>query len=102
MAIYKVSIKLYQTILQEFWEEFDTNDQEKWDDLKDRISFSDSDYADDLPDEAPNDPNVWFEAYQKIDSGEFGSQEPDRWISEENGTTNFDYELFDESGNIIL
>lgn len=101
MATYKASVKLYQTVLQEFWEEFDTADQMKWDSLKARVSDSNSDFAETLPDEAPEDPEVWFQAYKELYYAEYENQEDDYWISDAEGSTEYQYDLFDDAGNVI-
>ncbi len=101
MATYKASLKLYQTVLQEFWEEFDTADQEKWESLKERINYSDPDFADSLPIDAPDDPQVWFEAYKELYYPEYENQEADYWISDAKGSTEYQYNLFDDEGNDV-
>ncbi len=101
MTIYKASLKLYQTVLQEYWEEFDTEDQAKWESLKKRISDNDSEYADSLPNEAPDDAQIWFDAYKELYYAEYENQEEDYWISDAKGYTEYQYELFDESGGVV-
>ena len=101
MSTYKASVKLYQTVLQEFWEEFDTTDQVKWESLKERISYNDSDYAESLPELAPEDPELWFDAYKELYYAEYENQESDYWISDAKGSTEYQYELFDQTGNVV-
>jgi hypothetical protein len=101
MANYKASLKLYQTVLQEYWEDFDTENQEQWDSLKERIRSSDSDYANSLPEDAPQDPEIWFEAYKELYYAEYENQEDDYWISDAKGSTEYQYDFFDADGNTV-
>lgn len=97
MAIYKVKQELTQTVIQTYWEEFDVDSQEQWESLKLRAEVDD----DEFPEQAPSDPNQWFELYKKINCIEYGNKEIDDWISDRDGYTEYSFSLEDESGEVI-
>ncbi len=102
MTKFKVIQKLTQVVIQEFWEEFDTSDQSRWEALKESVKYSmDDDEFDELPDEAPEDEAVWFSLYQNLDCHEYANQEEDYWKSDIKGSTEYDYILENEDGEQI-
>lgn len=102
MAIYKAKQELTQTVVQTYWEEFDTEDQVQWDELKARIEDSGEDLDVDLPDLAPSDPNVWFELYKKLYYAEYANQDEDDWVSDRKGFTEYNFSLEDSDGEVIV
>jgi hypothetical protein len=57
-------------------DEFDTSDEEKWESLKSMAEFhTPKEEFDRLPDDPPNDPNIWFELYGAVHPGEFPNEE---------------------------
>ena len=102
MATYKVTQKLYQTVIQEFWEEFDTNDQEKWDVLRSYAEDQmDEDEFAEIPEKAPEDPSLWFQLYKHYEVLEYQNSEPDDWVSNRKGSTEYAYILEDSEGEVI-
>lgn len=101
MAKYRMTQLLRQTVIQKFWEEFDTSDQEAWDELRNRIN-NDNISLDDFPEEAPNDPSIWFSLYKELYCLEFQNREEDYWISDIKGFTEYDFILTDEKGDDVI
>ena len=97
MPKFKANQKLFQTVIQLYWEEFDTEDQEQWDSLRDRVE----DDLSEFPEEAPSDPNVWFQLFQKLSCTEYENAEDDYWVSDIKGFTEYTYELVDSDDNVI-
>lgn len=102
MATYKIIQKLHQKIIQEFWEEFDTSDQNKWDLLRSCAEERmDADEFSEVPEEAPEDPSQWFKLYKHYEVLEYKNAEPDDWISDRKGFTEHEYTLQDSEGDVI-
>ena len=97
MPKFKANQKLVQTVIQLYWEEFDTEDQEQWDSLRDRVE----DDLSEFPEEAPSDPNVWFQLFQNLYYAEYENAEEDYWVSDIKGFTEHTYELVDSDDNLI-
>ena len=101
MAIYKATQELTQTVIQTYWEEFDTDSQEQWDSLKSRLADAGEELDDDLPEDAPSDPAVWFELYKKLYYAEYENQDDDDWVSDRKGFTEHSYFIEDADGEVI-
>ena len=101
MAIYKATQELTQTVVQTYWEEFDTESQEQWDLLKSRVADAGEELDDDLPEDAPSDPTVWFELYKKLYYAEYQNQDDDDWVSDRKGFTEYSYSIEDADGELI-
>jgi hypothetical protein len=101
MATYKAVQELTQAVIQTYWEEFDTENQEQWDSLKARAQDCSGEDLSDFPEEAPSDPNIWFELFQKVYYLEYENQDDDDWVSDRKGTTEYVYELRDSDDNVI-
>ena len=54
-----------------------------------------------FPDEAPSDPNLWFQLFQKLSCTEYENAEDDYWVSDIKGFTEYTYELVDSDDNVI-
>ena len=101
MPKFKVKQDLYHTVLLSYWEEFDTEDQDQWDQLLSRVEENNDEGLDDFPEDAPSDPSVWFQLYQMLYHGEYYNCEDEDWISDRNGSTEQVYQLEDGEGNVI-
>ena len=101
MAIYKATQELTQTVVQTYWEEFDTESQEQWESLKSRVEDSGAELDNDLPADAPSDPNIWFELYKQLYYAEYENQEEDDWVSDRKGFTEYSFSLEDADGEVI-
>ena len=104
MPKYRISLELTQTVIQRYWEEFDTSDQDAWDSLRSRVFDESVDIEIDIdayPARAPSDPNIWFALYKELHHSEYANQDDDDWISDRNGSTEHEYALEDEEKNII-
>jgi len=97
MPKFKARQKLVQKVIQLYWEEFDTEDQEQWDSLRNRIE----DDLSEFPEKAPSDPNVWFQLFQNLYYAEYENAEEDYWVSDIKGFTEYSYELVDSDDNVI-
>ena len=97
MPKFKAKQKLVQTVIQLYWEEFDTESQEQWDSLRDRVE----DDLSEFPEEAPSDPNIWFQLFQHLYYAEYENAEDDYWVSDIKGFTEYTYELVDSDDNVI-
>ena len=93
--------KLIQTVIQVYWEEFDTDDQAHWESLKERVNENSAEIFDDYPDRAPSDPSIWFDLYQNLYHSEYYEQEDDDWYSDRKGTTQHSFDLEDSDGDLI-
>ena len=103
MAKFKAIQNLTEVVIQTYWEEFDTTDQAKWEELKNNVeSEFDNDDFEALPNDAPDDPTIWFELYKKLDYREYANQDEDQWVSQYKGTTEYEYVIEDEDGNQII
>ena len=101
MPKFKANQKLVQTVIQLYWEEFDTEDQDQWESIKERVQDQTMDDLSEFPDEAPSDPNLWFQLFQKLSCTEYENAEDDYWVSDIKGFTEYTYELVDSDDNVI-
>ena len=101
MPKFKAKQKRVQTVIQLCWEEFDTEDEDQWESLKERVESQGADDLSELPDEPPRDPNIWFQLFQKLSSMEYENAEDDYWVSDIKGFTEYTYELIDSDDNVI-
>ena len=101
MAKYKAKQKLVQTVIQTYWEEFETENQEQWEFLRTRIEDCSGVSLDDYPEDAPSDPAVWFELYKKLYYAEYENQYDDDWVSDRKGFTEHSYSIEDADGEVI-
>jgi hypothetical protein len=94
--------KMRQIVIQRYWEEFDTTDQDAWDALRSRLENNLTiDFAD-YPENAPEDQATWFELYKALYHLEYENQEEDDWLSDRKGTTEYQFILTDESGDEVM
>ena len=101
MAKFKAKQKLIQTVIQLYWEEFDTEDQEQWESLKARVEDYSGESMEDYPNEAPSDPSLWFDLCQNLYHSEYAVQEKDDWYSDLNVTTEHSFKLENSDGDVI-
>ncbi len=101
MGIYKAFQELTQVVVQTYWEEFDTDNQDQWESLKTRAENCSGEDLSNYPSKAPSDPNIWFELFQKVYYLEYENRLDDDWVSDRNGTTEYCFELRDKSDNVI-
>jgi hypothetical protein len=103
MATYKVTQKLVQKVIQIYWEDFDTSDQDQWECLKESLKdILREDKFDELPEKAPEDPAKWLALYRKLPRLDYENKEDDYWISDSKGTTEFIFIIQDEDGNEVI
>ena len=102
MPKYRMTQQLRQVVIQRYWEEFDTTDQDAWDDLRERLESNSSVDLDDFPIDAPSDPAIWFELYKELYYLEYENTEEDDWISDRKGTTEYQFTLTDENGEEVI
>lgn len=101
MATYTIKHDLYQTVLQTFYEKFDTEDQVKWDGLLKNAQEQGAD-ANDLSELASEKVEDWLYLYKYVNSTDLSHQEEDDWISERDGTTELLMRIEDEDGSLIV
>lgn len=102
MPKFRMFQSLRQTVIQRYWEEFDTSDQDAWDDLRSRLEEAGDVEMDDYPTTAPEDPAVWFELYQQLYYGEYENQDEDYWVSDIKGFTEHEYCLTNDKGEQVI
>ena len=102
MPKFRMTQKLRQIVIQRYWEEFDTTDQDAWDDLRSRLENNGSIDLADYQEDAPEDPATWFELYKKLYYLEYENNEEDDWFSDRKGTTEYQFTLTDESGDEVM
>jgi hypothetical protein len=92
MATYKFTHTRSWTTSEEYWEEFDTEDQEKWDKL---LGYLEE--VNDFPKKAPKEPEIWFNLYSLLNETDLENQD-----GEFTGdTTEHEFALYDEEGRPI-
>ena len=96
MPTYKFVHTTSWSAYQEDWEEFDTGDQDKWDELLEKTSL-DEDELNRFPKEAPQDPAIWFELYSSICEMDLENQGDDQTGDE----LQHDFGLYDDAGNWV-
>jgi hypothetical protein len=97
MPVYKFINSRSWTAIEDYWEEFDTADQAKWESVLEIASYSvDESELEEFPKIAPADPSVWFELYSLIN-------EVDLENMDERQGKDSDQEcfLYDENGNSV-
>ena len=100
MPIYKVVYKEFHKLTISNLQSFDTEDQEAWDRFRsDGIEFNNIS-PDDFPEEAPSDPQIWFDLISQLSTDEYEDREEDCWTMNKGG---FDssFDLEDEDGNSV-
>lgn len=84
-----------------FSEEFDTESQDDWDALLSRAeNLMDEDEFSALPEDAPDDIDVWLRVYSFVDTGEFAEAEED-WVTDRKGGYESYFQVTDEDGNVM-
>ena len=101
MTKFRMSQKLVQVVIQNYWEEFDTTDQDAWEDLLSRLNSDGKDISD-YPDQAPDDSAIWFDAYKQIYYAEYENQDDDDWYSDRKGSTEYEFILTDDGGDVVM
>lgn len=101
MPKYKVTQTQIHRVDLVFTEEFDTNDANKWNELRDRVreKISDDDFNS-LPSKPPKNVKLWLELYRHIDSSYYENA-TEKWVSHSRGGYPIEYSLSDDKGNII-
>jgi len=102
MPKFRMIQSLRQVVIQRYWEEFDTSDQDAWDDLRSRLESAGDVEMDDYPTKAPEDPVVWFELYKQLYYGEYENQDDDYWVSDIKGFTEYEYCLTNDKGEQVI
>jgi hypothetical protein len=86
------------TGFQEYWEEFNVDDQEKWNRvLEDASLVTDENKLKKFPKKAPLDPVIWFELYSLLDEESLENPELEDFSDEQN----HEFSLYDEDGNWV-
>lgn len=101
MPKFRMTQQLRQVVIQRYWEEFDTTDQDAWDDLRERIESNGSN-VEDFPVDAPSDPEIWFQLYKELYYLEYENADEDDWISDRKGFTEYSFILTDETGEEVM
>lgn len=85
------------TTYEDYWEEFDTTDQKKWQSVLKTASYSvDESKLEEFPKTAPADPSIWFDLYSLINEDDLENM--DERTSKDIGR---DWFLYDADGNLI-
>jgi len=101
MPKYKATYTEYHRVSVTFTDEFDTDDEDKWEWLKSSVKFEmDSDDFEALPKKSPKDPQIWFSLYHQLSEMEYGEKEDD-WITLRKGGYDISRELLDAKGKVI-
>lgn len=84
-----------------FSEEFDTDDQDQWDEVKAKAQdkMDEGEFAA-LPEEAPDDVDIWLRVYSFVDTGELSDAEED-WVTDRKGGAESYFQVTDEDGNVL-
>ena len=99
MPTYKVVYKEFHQLTISKIQEFDTTDQEAWDGFRGAAKA----YVEDIdayPEEAPSDPQIWFDLISELPTEEYEETEEDCWTMSKGGYDT-SYELEDEKGNTL-
>jgi hypothetical protein len=100
MPSYKVIYKEFHQLTISNIQSFDTDDQDAWEIFrKDAIQNYDVD-ADDYPEKAPSDPEIWFDLIAKLDTSQYDDKEENYWTMDKGGYETA-FELEDEEGNTL-
>jgi hypothetical protein len=82
-------------------EEFDTDDQSQWDEVKAKAQdMMGADEFAALPDDAPDDIDIWLSVYSVIDPSELSDEEED-WVTDRKGGVESYFEVTDEDDNVV-
>ncbi|MBU3548413.1 hypothetical protein [Polynucleobacter sp. P1-05-14] len=97
MPVYKFINSRSWTTFEDYWEEFDTADQKKWESVLENASYSvDESELEEFPKIAPADPSIWFELYSLINEVDLEN------MDERTGKDmDRDCFLYDADGNLI-
>jgi hypothetical protein len=97
MAIHKFSIRQTFEVTQYITDQFDTNDQAKWNSVKAKAksTMRPKDFKA-LPDVPPEDIEVWYKVYRYIETSELSV------VDEERGDYTREYIVCDEEDNILI
>lgn len=102
MPKFKVSQTQVHRVDRIYTEEFDTDSQEQWDELKAKAEdMMDEDEFAELPDDPPEDLEIWLSVYRCIDGGEY-SDLYDDWVTDRKGGYEIVWQVYDEEGNIVV
>ncbi len=97
MPIYKFVNSRAYTIIEEYWEEFDTTDQAKWESVLENASHSiDESQLEEFSKIAPTDPSIWFELYSLINEVDLENMD-----ERQGNDTDQECFLYDENGNSV-
>jgi hypothetical protein len=97
MPTYKFVHTRIITTHEDYWDEFDISDQDKWESVLKNASYSvDKSELKSFPKKAPSDPAIWFELYSLINEVDLGDQDEDRCEG-----IDHDYALYDEDGDLV-
>lgn len=103
MGSYSFIRREIHRVIVDYTEDFDTTDQEEWDDLLARAQEESPDFDEaDFPEEAPIDPDLWLQLFKLVNPIELAGERTERWISDEKGFTEVEFHLRGESGHIFL
>ncbi len=100
MPSYKVIYKEFHQLTISNIQSFDTEDQDAWNNFRDDAINNFGIDPDDYPEEAPSDPQVWFDLISQLSTDEYEEREEDCWTMSKGGFDTI-YELEDEDGNTI-
>lgn len=101
MPKYTATYTEYHHVAVVFSDEFDTSDSEKWEWLRSAAQeHLEPDEFEQLPEEPPTDPKLWFELYGHVAETEYSDNEED-WITVRKGGYETSRELHDMSGNVV-
>ena len=101
MATFKFIHTQVHRVDQIFSEEFDTNDQDQWDEVKAKAQgMMDSDEFSALPDEAPDDIDIRLRVYSCVETLEL-SDAVDDWVTDRKGGYESYFQVTDEDDNVL-
>jgi hypothetical protein len=99
MPTYKVVYKEFHQLIISKIQEFDTSDQDAWDAFRSNAELNGID-IENYPQEAPSDPQIWFDLISELPTEDYAETEEDCWTMN-NGGYDTSYELEDEDGNTL-
>jgi hypothetical protein len=101
MAKHKFIYKEFHEVIYSYIQSFDTDDQESWVKYRNEaIEYHDAN-PNDFPENAPNDPQMWFDLLSKLDAYEFEDTEEDCWTARKGGFPR-SRELEDQNGSVLI
>ena len=99
MAIFKFVHTRSWTAYENYWEEFDTSDQNKWEDLIEMAKeFLNAEEINQMPKNAPSDPQLWFQLYSSLNETYLENQDDENTGDE----INHEFNLYNQQGKWIL